>query len=40
VEKAIQKILPEGVILPARGQTAADMGLENAYYQHLNHLNR
>jgi hypothetical protein len=40
VEKAIQRILPEGAILPSRGQTAADMGLANAYYQHLNHLNR
>ena len=35
VEKAIQRILPEGKLLPSAAQNAADMGLSSRYYKNL-----
>jgi len=35
VEKAIQKILPAGKLLPSASQNAADMGLSSGYYKNL-----
>jgi len=40
VEKAIQRILPQGITKPSPSQTTADMGLAQGYYKNLNHLNR
>jgi len=40
IERAIQKTLPQKVIMPAQAQTTADMGLAQGYYKNLNHLNR
>ena len=35
VEKAIQRILPAGKLLPSAPQNAADMGLSSGYYKNL-----
>lgn len=35
VEKAIQRILPAGKLLPSASQNAADMGLSSGYYKNL-----
>ncbi|MBV8391436.1 MAG: hypothetical protein JO080_16640, partial [Mucilaginibacter sp.] len=35
VEKAIQRILPAGKLLPSARQNAADMGLSSGYYKNL-----
>ena len=35
VEKAIQRILPAGKLLPSAAQNAADMGLSSGYYKNL-----
>jgi hypothetical protein len=36
VEKAIQRVLPPGKMLPASMQNSADMGLSSGYYKNLN----